>query len=502
MLARVKWHVAIILLLALGAGACRNNRAAETPLAVATSSTTAPSTTTTTPAPPTALTFSCPELPVGLGDSLLEGNGNVGYDVTHYDLTFDFDIPTLISEPPFLEASAKLTATAVQTLTALSLDLLGMEVDSVSINDTAVEWCRRERELVVGPPVTLNAGDTFTVTVDYSGNPTEAEGLFDEFTGVGRTGTGLYAVLEPDGAASLFPANDHPRDPALIRVAITAPAGLEVVSVGRLVAQTTSGDRTTTVWESADPVATYLFPLAIGEFEVIELESELDMEIYLYEGSPGVGDFVLQPEMVEFFESLFGPYPYDRLGAIVVDSPAAIALETQGIPTYSRDFAFEDVIAHEIAHQWVGDYVRLDDWSDIWLKEGLASFAELLWAEHNHGLGRYTQQVNAIYGFLAEDPAAHPPADPQRGEMYTGSVYWRGAFTMVALRDLLGDEPVFGLLRAWVETYGGKTATTADFLALVEERLGTEAFQLASDWLNDETIPPLEARGLEPIVGG
>ncbi len=497
----MKWRGAVILFFVLAAGGCRADSTSPPTQAVGerATATTAVVTTTTTMAPPSTIPFACPELPIGLGDSILEGNGNPGYEVTQYDLEFDFDIPDLISEPPFLDAAATLSARTIEPLSAFSLDLHGMEVESVAVDGVPVAWCRRERELVVGLPSLLTAGDLFTVRVDYSGNPTEVDDLFDEFTGIGRTTTGLYAVLEPDGAASLFPSNDHPRDPALFRVSITAPSGLEVVSVGRQVAETRSGNRTTTVWESTEPGVTYLLPLAIGEFEVVELDSQLDMVLYLYEGSEGVGDFELQPAMVEFFESMFGPYPYDRLGAIVVDSAAAIALETHGIPTYSRDFVFEDVIAHEVAHGWFGNYVRLEDWSDIWLKEGLASFAELLWAEHRFGLERYTQQVAGLYGFLVEDPQAHPPADPERDEMYSGSVYWRGAFTMVALRDLVGDEPVFELLRAWIERYGGATATTADFLELVEERLGREAFELASAWLDNETIPALEERGLEPV---
>jgi aminopeptidase N len=507
MLDAVTRPAAIVLLLAVGLAACNGEGApdpAENPQAKPNSTVDRPTTTTTaaTTTTPSTLVFSCPRLPIGLGDSNLPGNGNTGYEVTAYDLAFAFDIPESPSEPPFLEASATLSATATEPLSAFSLDMHGMEVGSVAIDGIPVEWCRRDRELIVGPPTVLAAGDGFRVRVDYSGNPTLAEGLFDEFTGVRRSPTGLYAVLEPDGAASLFPSNDHPRDPASFRVSVTAPSDLEVISIGRLVAATSEGDRTTTVWESTEPVATYLLPLAIGAFDVVELDATVDMDVYLYEGSDGIGDFVQQPAMLEFFESLFGPYPYDHLGGIVVDSTATIALETQGIPTYSRDLSYEDVIAHEIAHQWFGNYVRLDDWSDIWLKEGLASFAELLWAEHNHGLERYTRQVDGIYGLLVEDPQAHPPAAPEREEMYSGSVYWRGAFTMVALRDLVGDEPVFALLRAWIDRYGGGTATTADFLELVEERLGSEALELAAAWLNDETIPPLEARGLEPIAGG
>lgn len=447
---------------------------------------------------PTAA-FACPQLAVGLGDSILTGSGNTGFEVAEYDLAFDFDIPELESEPPFLTASATLSVTAGELLSAFSLDLLGMDLESVAIDGEPVEWCRRGRELVIGPAAPLNAGDSFTVRVDYSGNPAEAEGLFDEFTGVRRSPTGLFVVLEPDGAASLFPSNDHPRDPASFRVAVTVPSGLDVVSVGRLVEETTTGGRKTSVWESTEPVATYLLPLAIGDFREVELESSIDMVVYLYEGSAGVGDFRRQPEILEFFESIFGPYPYEQLGAIVVESDATIALETQGIPTYSRDLSYEEVIAHEIAHQWFGNYVRLDDWSDIWLKEGLATFSELLWVEHSFGLTRYSQQIAAIYGVLAEDPDDHPPAEPERDEMYSGSVYWRGAFTLVALRDLAGDGPLFELLRVWIETYGGGTATTADFLDMVDARLGTEASELATAWLTDPSIPALEERGLEPI---
>jgi aminopeptidase N len=504
MLGTVTRSAAVLLLLVVGLASCRGDGAGDpaTSAVLEPRTPTSRAATTTSTTPPTTLVFSCPDLPIGLGDSNLPATGNSGYDVATYDLAFDFDIPELVSDAPFLTASATLSATATEPLTAFSLDLLGMEVESVTVDGTPVEWCRRDRELIVGPPYALTTGEAFSVRVDYSGNPTEAEGMFDEFTGVRRAPTGLFVVLEPDGAASLFPSNDHPRDPAAFRVAVTAPSDLDVISVGRLVAETSNGDRTTSVWESTEPVATYLLPLAIGDFEAVELDATVDMVVYLYEGSDGLGDFVQQPAILEFFESILGPYPYDRLGGVVVDDAASIALETQGMPTYSRDLSYEDVIAHEIAHQWFGNYVRLDDWSDIWLKEGLASFAELLWAEHRYGLQRYTQQIDGIYGFLVEDPQAHPPAAPERDEMYTGSVYWRGAFTMVALRDLMGDEPVFDLLRAWVETYGGRTATTADFLALVDERLGTEALGLATAWLNDEIIPPLEARGLEHVLGG
>jgi aminopeptidase N len=197
-----------------------------------------------------------------------------------------------------------------------------------------------------------------------------------------------------------------------------------------------------------------------------------------------------QPEIVDFLSGIFGPYPFRSAGAIVDDHPEfQFALETQTRPIYSALFftdpvSGELVVTHELAHQWIGDLLRIDLWQHIWLNEGFAQYAEWLWLEHE-GLSTPQEEF--------DDIAANAPPEfwqttigdpgPAVDELFDDAVYLRGAMTLQALRNTVGDAVFFGILKVWVATQAGGTVTTDEFIALAEKMSGQELDELFETWL-------------------
>jgi len=163
-----------------------------------------------------------------------------------------------------------------------------------------------------------------------------------------------------------------------------------------------NGATRTFIFEAAEPMASYLTTVNIAEFREERQEGPDGLPIINYFPADfterQVRAFERQPEILALFTELFGPYPFETAGAIVVDVQLGVALETQTRPIYGADSSQEEIIVvHELAHQWFGDSVSVTDWQDIWLNEGFASYAELLWVEHIDGAEALAAQVKQKY---------------------------------------------------------------------------------------------------------
>jgi aminopeptidase N len=426
----------------------------------------------------------------GLGDPYFPLHGNGGYDVRRYRISAVYDDRT-----DQLAATTWITAVATQDLSRFNLDFAGLRIASLRVDGETARFRRRHgRELVVTPPHGLRDGARFDVVVRYAGRPVtfDIPGIGIP-TGVVPTSDGAVVWGEPDVAAAWFPVNDHPRDKARYAIRLTVRDGLEAISNGRLVRIRHRGDWTAWTWREDAPMASYLAVAAIGQFDLRRWTTRSGIR-GLDAVAPGVGSSAHaalreQGRIIEFLERRFGPYPFHDAGAIVV--PAGMggaALESQTRPIYDSGWFFdrtsgEFVLVHELAHQWFGDAVSVDTWRYTWLNEGFATYAEWLWSD-SKGFG----SPKEIFDGLCTIPPGDlfwqlPPGDPGRDGIFDGAVYVRGAMTLQALRERVGDRDFFRILRAWAVRRGGSTGTTAKLLALAEEVSGKEVRRLFDAWL-------------------
>jgi len=441
--------------------------------------------------------------------------------VESYLIEFRFD-----PETGWLSGSSTIAAVATADLDLFSLDFFGMETETVTVNGAPADHEQVSEELIIVPSQALGEGEPMTVVVSYQGvvasRPARA---IQGFTSGGRWSSDeeiFFMMNEPDGSAALAPFNDHPLDKALVTMEAEVPVGWTVVSGGTLEEVREDEQYTVFRWSMEHPVAPYLIPLGIGQFASRSEPDPLGLEIttwYPEDLDPELLDpFTDQHHMLRFLAGLFGPYPFESLGSMVVDAGLGLALEHQTLPTYDLSAVQETVVIHELAHQWFGDSVSVADWSDIWLNEGPATLSEWLWTEEIFGVIDYDREVANNYGlfsgefFLWGDTTEaieratamaarqfYPPGRPPADDLFNYSVYGRGALTLVALRDHLGDSTFFGLLRTWHDTHRYGNATTAEFLSLVEETGGTAARELVESWLYDPLPPPMPERGLYPL---
>ena len=338
----------------------------------------------------------------GIGDPYYPIYGNGGYEVDHYDIHVAYDPDSLE-----LTGHTVVEATATQDLSRFDLDLL-LDVSRVWVDGEPAQYRQRGvQELVVTPPQSIAAGESFRVAVDYSGVPSEIVGPGSIQTWV-TTSDGAVAVGEPEIAAWWYPSNDHPRDPAMFDIAVTVPKGVEAISNGTHTGTEPAGaGRRTWTWAPAEPMATYLAFMAIGQY-AIEEGTDGGGRPYLYAFSKQLTGTVATAarrslrqtaRLTRFLEARFGPYPFDQVGGVVPGGSFGYALENQTRPTYSPAFfggTNPYVVVHEMAHQWYGDAVTVHNWP--------AQLGE----EHEGRLQRPDRPQDRVPVDLAETRLAEP----------------------------------------------------------------------------------------------
>jgi aminopeptidase N len=429
----------------------------------------------------------------GVRDPYFPKAGNGGYDVSHYALGLAYD-----PARGHLSGTAEITARATKDLSAFDLDLEGMTVEAVTVEGGPARFSRAGQELTVRPGEGLDAGETFHVTVRYSGTPltlTDPDGSKEGWL---RTQDGALALGEPTGSMAWYPGNHHPADKASYDITVTVPEGLTAVSNGELRSESTHGGRRTFVWHAAEPMAGYVTMLAIGRFTVTRStigEDRLPAYVAVDPVSAAASEDVLArlPEIMEWAEDTFGPYPFSSTGAVVDrEEDAGYALETQNRPVFPGPTDVRTLV-HEIAHQWYGNSVTPKTWQDMWLNESFATYAEWLWEEDHGGAGAQ-ETFDALYDHGEdeyEDLWEFPPAKPSDAAHISGEpVYQRGAMVLHKIRQAVGDDAFHGIVRGWAAAHRHGTADTADFTAFVQEQAPRQDFgAIWRDWLYGDGRP-------------
>jgi aminopeptidase N len=458
----------------------------------------------------------------GLGDPLYPDLGNAGYDVQHADVAIRFD-----TSSGRLEGQTVMEILALEDLDSWSVDLDVLFPSEVLVDGEPAVWSHENGELRIDPARVVVAGETFVLSITYGGLTEPHDSPAATFMmGIQRSVDGFFAISEPDGTSSWMPVNDHPRDKATYALAISVPGPLVVAASGMLVGVEQADDGFIKyVFEVADPIAPYLLAFGVGDFKLVEQEGSDGVAIRNYFDvdirDSTLAIFDKQAEMIAFLADRFGPYPFDTYGALVLDTTeVGVALETQTLSTFGAQVLSigEDVVIHELAHQWFGDSVSLQRWDDIWLNEGHATYAQWLWVEETQGPEFRDVRIAQAYDLMSgrqflngtdsESVAAAqayrqfpPPGEPKADDIFNASVYLRGGLTLHALRLEIGDEAFFEVATTFQKRFAYGNATTADFIATVNEVTGQNLTRFLEAWLYDEAMPPLPSLGLAPLNG-
>ena len=432
------------------------------------------------------------------GDPYLPESGNGGFDVTHYDIKLAYT-PTA----PTIRATTTVDSVASEDLAAFNLDFSGLTIDRITVDGRAATFRRTGSELTVHPARTITNGASFRALVAYHGiphpvtDPSESAASAAAQLGWSRDTEGRVSVVsEPIGALTWFPANDHPSDKATFDITVDVPAGVLVASNGALTRRAEPHGRERWHWSMAQPMATYLATVEIAPMREEDPPGPAGVTMRNFfppdTFNEAVKTFARTTAMIDYFTTLFGPYPFAQYGVVVVPHDLGYALETQTMSVFGQDLLGTDpqteaTVAHELSHQWFGDSVSLARWSDIWLNEGWATYAEDLWHAHadpSFDLNQYMIDLRAADAFTA-------PQNPGVNGLFSPAVYERGALTLHALRRTVGDVTFFTIAKAWTTKYRYGTATTADFIALSSSIAGRDLGPLLHAWLDDPKAPRL-----------
>ena len=430
------------------------------------------------------------------GDEIFPTLGNGGYNAQHYDLNLGYT-PILHQ----LAGTTTITAKATQTLREFSLDFQGFDISALTVDGVPAASSRQDNKLIVDPATAVKAGKTFVVAVTYSGQPPEITDPDGSSEGFLQTADGAFVVCEPMASMGWFPNNDTPADKATFDITMAVPTGLSVLSNGVLVSSETSGATTAWHWRETDPMATYLATASLGAFDVTHSTGPNDVPIDVavdpaYDAVDiATMDTTLTriPEIIDFFNGLYGRYPLISAGAIVDVAPTVgYALETQTKPNFPLP-PDSVTLAHETSHQWFGDSVSLTQWRDIWLNEGFATWSQWVFDERRNAGTTTRADYESVY---AKDASSSfwkiPPADPGTGaNIFSSSVYDRGGATLEALREIVGEPTFLRIIRTWVAQHRHANATTAQFIALAEKLSGRDLGAFFQQWLYEPAKPTI-----------
>jgi aminopeptidase N len=431
-----------------------------------------------------------------------------------------FDAQHLKLEIALDEARPSISGRATETLrasrsgdTTLELDADEMRVSSVRAGDgRPLGFDAQPPVLRIELPRPTTAGEDTTVVVDYTAAP--RRGIY--FVGPSperpRLPRQVWSQSWPNEARYWFPCPRDPADKVTSEVVLTTPAGYEAVSNGALVEAHVASGRKVWHWRLDRPIATYLISFVAGDYEVVRTEVRdppvsLAYLVYRGRGADAVKTFARTPDILRYFSDLLGfRYPYSSYSQAVaadfpfegMENPTAVTLaDSILLDDRARlDTSSDDVIAHELAHQWWGDTVTPRSPRDLWLSESLATYFERLWLEHDAGADAASyQRLLDRDAMLAVAQAKRRPVifdDPEDpSSVLDANVYQKGALVVGLLRREVGEEAFWNGLRGYLRRFAFGVAAAADFRQALEVAAGRGLEAFFDAWLSSPDVPEL-----------
>ena len=305
--------------------------------------------------------------------------------------------------------------------------------------------------------------------------------------------TQVWTQGEDEDSRFWFPCFDYPGQLATSEIKVKVPAKYIAVSNGELVNTETVGGDKIYHWNQKQVHPTYLMTLAVGDFaELTDSWQGIPVTYYVEKGREADGQRSMgkTPQMMEYLSKKYGyTYPYPKYAQVCVDDFIFGGMENTSTTLLTDrcllderaaldNMRTESLVLHELAHQWFGDLVVIKHWSHAWIKEGMASYAEVLWTEHEYGEDDAAYYLlNEARSYLAEDSSRYrrpivTNIYREAIELYDRHLYEKGACVYHMIRGILGDELFDKAIHTFVNDNAHKTVETIDLLRAIDTATG------------------------------
>lgn len=352
-------------------------------------------------------------------------------------------------------------------------------------------------------PISAKKGETRTYKVEYGGIP--RDGLIISRNKFGnRT---FFTDNWPDRAHYWLPCIDHPSDKATLGIDVWTPAKYTVVANGVKTEDTVIAGQRNTFYAENAPIPTKVIAIGIANFAVNHSANVKGIPVYSYvfpeNKIQGFKDYGKAGEILRYFIQQIGPYPYEKL-ANIQSKTIYGGMENAGAIFYSEESvgseSIEELLAHEIAHQWFGDAVTETDWEHVWLSEGFATYMTLLYLEHKYGADTLKAELKddrkKVIAFERKrnTPIVDTTAKGEYTQLLNANSYQKGGWVLHMLRRQVGDSSFWKGIRTYFATYSGHNANTTDFRRVMEKVSGKDLGAFFQQWLYTPGMPELTIR--------
>jgi len=429
--------------------------------------------------------------------SLSDYKSDTTINVNYYKLELGVQ-----SSPDLLTGKVTINSTVIpSSITSLFYDLSSdLTVDSIKSSSGVIVYTHTDNIIRINLPRTFNQSELISIIVYYHGVPDPSGFGSFEFGSHGNTPV-IWTLSEPFGSSDWFPCKNVPDDKAdSSDVWLTCTENFTAVSNGLLKEVTTNGNGTKTFkWHNSYPIANYLISLAITNYTQYDLyfrysqNDSMPVTNYIYPENFARLKTQLDktPDMLSFYSTTYGLYPFIKEKYGHAEFGRLAGMEHQTIS--SMGYWSDDIIAHELTHQWFGDKITCKDWHHIWLNEGFATYGEALYEEHVRGKISYDGFIQSIMSNAKNARGSiYVQNIESEAEIFDGNrTYAKGGVVLHMLRNVIGDSIFFAAMKKYAAdtTLAYKNAVTEDFKRNVEAVYGQNLTYFFNQWIYGENYP-------------
>lgn len=410
--------------------------------------------------------------------------------VEHIALDLTLDIPN-----KSYSGTCKIRINPIRDgLETLTLDAVNLSIDSITLGRSRLAFDYDGEQLQVYLKQPTVAGKALDLKIAYH-NEHPQRGIY--FVGPDshypKKPVQVWTQGEDEDSRFWFPCFDYPGQLATSEIRVRVPKSLTAISNGDLTEVLEDGDDKIFHWTQRQVHPTYLMTLAVGDFVEFK-DTWNDKPVTYYVEKSRKGDALRSmgktPKMIEFFSKTFGySYPYPKYAQVCVDDFIFGGMENTSTTLLTDRCLLderaaldnrrtESLVAHELAHQWFGDLVVIKHWSHAWIKEGMATYSEVLWTDHEYGADEAAYyRLEEARGYLDEDSSRYrrpivTHVYREAIELYDGHLYEKGACVYHMIRAELGDDLFFKVIHTFVNDHAHQTVETVDLLRAIEKATG------------------------------